>query len=149
MRSYVIPKQQIAKSLLATTFAGMAITPFAIAKSVDEGLPYAAFQRAANHLNQSERALANLTGIAPSTLSHQKNSKNARLSIENSEKLYRYVNLLQRSIEVFNDEDYAKKWFESANDAFEGKSPAEIARNEVGAEAVRDLLIRIEYGVFS
>ncbi len=149
MLSYTVPEYKEKKSLLRTTFVGDSITPFAIANLVEQGLPYVVFKRAADYLNQTETSLAKLTGIPISTLSHQKKSKKARLSVENSEKLYRYVNLLQRSIEVLNDEDYAKQWFQSPNDAFSDKSPAEVARNEVGAEAVHDLLNRIEYGVFS
>ena len=149
VKAYKITTQKLASTLLAITFGVSSANQLALVDAVETGVPYANFKKAAKRLDLSETGLAKLVGIASSTLSYQKKTKNARLSVDNSEKLYRYINLLERAIIVLNDESYALEWFRQPNAAFEGKSPAEIARNEAGAQMVLDLLGRVEYGVFS
>ena len=43
----------------------------------------------------------------------------------------------------------ARQWLEEPNRALGGASPLEMLDTDVGAEAVRDVLGRIEDGVFS
>lgn len=118
-----------------------------LADIVEAGAPYAALRRGASALDMSEHRFAEVIGIPSSTLSRRRKEK--RLSAAESERLYRFVQLLERATDVLEDAEYARAWLSTPNDAFGGKTPLDTAKTEPGAQAVHNLLTRVEYGVFS
>lgn len=50
---------------------------------------------------------------------------------------------------VFQSSEQASKWLVSPQKAFGGETPFNLASSDAGARKVRDLLGRIEHGVFS
>jgi uncharacterized protein (DUF2384 family) len=56
-----------------------------------------------------------------------------------------------RAAEVFGDEEKARSWMTSCRDIFGGHSPEELASSADPAQLRRvlEVLIRIDYGVFS
>jgi putative toxin-antitoxin system antitoxin component (TIGR02293 family) len=56
-----------------------------------------------------------------------------------------------RALEVFGDETKARSWMDTPRDIFGGRSPQELADTGDPAEQrhVLEVLIRIDYGVFS
>ena len=117
----------------------------ALVEAVDEGLDIAAFERVADGLSVTEKRLADLLRINVSTLARRKRS--GRLSVSESERLYRLAFLLERSVQVIGTLDAARNWLKNSKRALGGESPVEFARTEPGAREVEDLLGRIEYGV--
>jgi putative toxin-antitoxin system antitoxin component (TIGR02293 family) len=47
------------------------------------------------------------------------------------------------------DAEITRQWFKMPAKALGGKTPLEYADTEPGTQEVEDLLVRIEYGVFS
>ena len=133
------------KTPLEETFEGSSFLE--LADIVKAGAPYTALIRGAKMLNLSENRFADIVGIPSSTLARRRKEK--RLSVEESERLYRFIQLLERAIDVLEDADYARVWLGSPNEAFGAKTPLDIAKTEPGAQAVHNLLTRVEYGVFS
>ena len=88
-----------------------------------------------------------IINIAPRTLSRRK--KEGRLHTDESERLYRVVALVERASEVLEDESKAIRWLKSPKRALDGKTPLEYADTQVGIEEVKELLGRIEHGVFA
>ncbi len=114
---------------------------------IKEGLSVKAFYRLCKNLNISEKALANTLNIALSTLARRK--KTGRLTFEESERVYRIARLYDRTCEVFEDIEMARKWLKEPSWALGDVSPLEFAETELGAQEVDDLLGRIEHGVFT
>jgi uncharacterized protein (DUF2384 family) len=56
-----------------------------------------------------------------------------------------------RAMEVFGEEAKARSWMESPRDIFGGRSPRELAESGDATQQRRvlEVLIRIDYGVFS
>ncbi len=88
-----------------------------------------------------------IINIAPRTLSRRK--KEGRLHTDESERLYRVAALVERASEVLEDRATAIHWLKSPKRALDGKTPLEYADTQVGIEEVKELLGRIEHGVFA
>ena len=144
---YSVANQTSAKTPLEETFALSAGSFLELAELVQEGTPFAALSRGAAALGLSENRFAEALQIPSSTLSRRRKAQ--RLSLEESERLYRLVQLFERAVDVLEDTAYARAWLATPNDAFGGKTPFETAKTEPGAQAVHNLLTRVEYGVFS
>jgi putative toxin-antitoxin system antitoxin component (TIGR02293 family) len=66
-----------------------------------------------------------------------------------SEKIVSLADLYSYGYEVFEDEDKFNHWMFTANRALGGKAPYDLVDNLFGREEVRNLIGRIEYGVYS
>jgi putative toxin-antitoxin system antitoxin component (TIGR02293 family) len=111
------------------------------------GLPYGALQAVAAHLGLSVEATARSLGLPSRTLARRKET--GQLDMLESERVMRLADVASRAATVFGDEAYARAWLREANRALGGAKPLELLDTDVGAEAVRDVLGRIEHGVFS
>ena len=67
---------------------------------------------------------------------------------EESDRLYRLVQLYGLAADVMGNEDAGKDFMTTPARALAGRTPLETVRNEAGAKQVEDLLLRIEYGVY-
>lgn len=56
--------------------------------------------------------------------------------------------LLNRAGEVFGAAEKARRWLTRPHHSLDGRSPAEAAQTEEGLKKVRNLLGRIEHGVY-
>jgi putative toxin-antitoxin system antitoxin component (TIGR02293 family) len=116
-----------------------------VIEAVAQGLEVSAFERVAAALGVTEKRLAELLRIKPSTLARRK--RIGRLSSEESERLYRMAFLVERAVQVLGSLDGAQRWLTMDKRALGGVSPLVFAKTEPGAREVEDLLGRIEYGI--
>lgn len=68
---------------------------------------------------------------------------------EINERDYLIQSLLARAVEVLQDKDEALHWLNTPKKALGGKVPLDLAETQVGADEVKDLLSKIEHGVFT
>lgn len=116
-----------------------------VIEAVAQGLEVSAFERVAAALGVTEKRLAELLRIKPSTLACRK--RIGRLSSEESERLYRMAFLVEQAVQVLGSLDGARRWLTTDKRALGGVSPLVFAKTEPGAREVEDLLGRIEYGI--
>ena len=116
-----------------------------VVEAVDEGLNIEAFERVADTLGVTEKHLAALLRITPSTLARRK--RGGSLSVEESERLYRMAFLTERAVQVLGELEAARRWLSTAKRALGGETPLTFSRTEPGVREVEDLLGRIEYGI--
>jgi putative toxin-antitoxin system antitoxin component (TIGR02293 family) len=57
--------------------------------------------------------------------------------------------ITQLATDVFEDAQYAFAWLSEPNTALGDKSPIETLNSEKGTEVVKNLLLRIRYGVLN
>lgn len=126
---------------------GLAPDPAALIAAVKAGLDTKVFVDLARRLGISEAGLADVAGIAPTTLSRRKRA--GTLSPEEGDHVLRLAALLERATRLFEDEADAADWLRSPNVALGGIAPLAFADTELGAREVDDLLGRIEHGVYS
>ena len=117
-------------------------------KRLDKGLSYAAFERLKRRLKVTSQELADAALITQRTLARRK--KAGRMQSDESDRLVRLARVFSRAIELFEgDSDGAQRWLMRPNRAFGGVSPFEMAKTDVGAREVDNLIGRIEHGVIS
>jgi putative toxin-antitoxin system antitoxin component (TIGR02293 family) len=112
-----------------------------------QGLPVGAFDRLRERLDVPEKMLASTLNIAYRTLSRRK--KEGRFKTDESERVLRIAELYEKALDVLEDDEITRQWFKMPAKALGGRTPLEYADTEPGAQEVEDLLVRIEYGVFS
>jgi putative toxin-antitoxin system antitoxin component (TIGR02293 family) len=118
-----------------------------VVEALRRGLPVAAFEQLRDALDVSTRALAATTNIAVRTLARRKGE--GRLRKDESERILRIGALFDRATEVLEGREAARQWLKSPKRALGGRTPLEYADTEPGAREVENLLIRLDYGVFS
>ncbi|HET9651822.1 MAG TPA: antitoxin Xre/MbcA/ParS toxin-binding domain-containing protein [Usitatibacter sp.] len=123
-------------------------TPYEWASEVESGLPAGsalAFKEAVGLTNEE---LAALLGVSTRTLARWQPGK-SRLDLVSGDRLLRSARLYAIATEVLEDTRAAAQWLKSPQRGLAGAIPLELARTDVGARAVEELLGRMEHGVFS
>jgi putative toxin-antitoxin system antitoxin component (TIGR02293 family) len=119
-----------------------------LAKKVESGLSFDAFERVGKVSGLSTEALRGAIRIAPRTLARRRQEK--RLSPEESDRLVSLSRLLSLAIDLFEgDVCSALNWFTTKNRALGGISPISAASTEVGSREVESLIGRLEHGVYT
>lgn len=116
-------------------------------QAVERGLPFGVFTRLLEELDLSKSELAELAQIPTRTLNRRK--ERGFFSPTESERLYRFEQLLKAAERVLATRDDARQWLKTPVRALGGSTPLRFAKHESGAREVFDLLGRLEYGVFS
>ncbi len=96
-------------------------------------------------IGQSE--LSRALDIPERTLARRK--KEGVLSSDESGKMVRLAQVIERAVEVFEDDQAALNWLKTSNPALGGSSPLALLDTELGSLAVSNTLGRIEHGVFA
>lgn len=121
---------------------------FGLMRKVEKGLPFRAAERLCRNMALTLEELAELIQVRPRTLSRRK--EEGRLQPDESDRTVRASRLFGRALELFEgDAVAARAWLSSAQPALGGAVPLSIARTELGAREVEDLIGRLEHGVFS
>ena len=70
-----------------------------------------------------------------------------RLSVDESERTERIARVLAYAEYVWNDRDQAREWMSKPHRELQNNSPLEVARTELGARRVEDVLDKLLYGL--
>ena len=114
---------------------------------VREGLPWRAlrvFLAAASSTPQDQAWLADI--VAPRS-TRVRRERQGRLSPEESERLERLARLTVLAATVLESEAEAHDFLLRPHPLLRGEKPAALARTELGARQVEDLLWRLEYSL--
>ncbi len=91
--------------------------------------------------------LAKALSVTRATLINKK--KQQKFSTVLSERIMSLADIYSYGYEVFEDEDRFNQWMFRPNQALNGQAPYELMDNHFGREEVRNVIGRIEYGVYS
>jgi putative toxin-antitoxin system antitoxin component (TIGR02293 family) len=86
-------------------------------------------------------------GLARRTLARRKTLRT--LDANESERVVRLADALAHAIDVLGSREKARRWLGEPNRALGGASPMSLLDTGLGAQAVDELLVRIDHGVFS
>jgi putative toxin-antitoxin system antitoxin component (TIGR02293 family) len=86
--------------------------------------------------------------IPARTLKHRR-ARREPLSRDESDKLARLVRIFDHTVRVFGDLDRARAWLDKPKRRFEGRTPLDMLRTDVGGRAVEEMLGQIEHGMFA
>ena len=120
----------------------------ALLRAVDRGLPYSSYEHLRENAGLAESELLEWIKIAPRTADRRK--QQGRFEPDESDRLLRAARILGKALELFEgDRDEAVNWLMTEQPAFGGGIPLHLARTELGAREVENLIGRLEHGVFS
>ncbi|SIS76061.1 antitoxin Xre/MbcA/ParS toxin-binding domain-containing protein [Belliella pelovolcani] len=101
-----------------------------------------------DHYDLSVTQIAAILGTSEPTL-YRKIKSNALLNISDAVKLLEVTDLFLYGEDVLESRDNFFMWLDLPNTALGGLTPMEVITYPEGISKVRDLLSRIEYGVYS
>lgn len=91
--------------------------------------------------------LSKVLSVARATLINKKG--NDKFDIGLSEKIVSVADIYSYGYEVFEDESRFNNWIFRSNLALGGQSPYDLLDNQYGREEIKNLIGRIDYGVYS
>jgi len=83
--------------------------------------------------------------IAARTWRHRK-ARREPLTLEESDRVVRLARIQALAEDVFGDVEKGNRWLREPLGSLDGKSPLEVARSEVGARLVEQILAKIDWG---
>jgi len=115
--------------------------------AVRSGLPFSAFVALTTQLDISPQDVATVFGIPPRTVARRKEARH--LNPQESDRLYRVARVVSQAIEVLGSIDKARVWLKTPNRALGCEIPLTLLDTEIGARQVEEVLLRLNYGIFS
>ncbi len=91
--------------------------------------------------------LAKALSVTRATLINKQ--KDQKFGLVLSEKIVGLADIYSYGYEVFENEDRFNQWMFSSNQALGGKIPYDLIDNQFGREEVRNIIGRIDHGVYS
>jgi len=91
--------------------------------------------------------LSHVLDVARATLINKKGTEKFNQSL--SEKIVSLADIYSYGYEVFEDEDRFNQWIFRPNKSLGGSTPYSFLNNQYGREEVKNLIGRIDYGVYA
>ena len=86
--------------------------------------------------------------IPARTLKHRK-ARKERLTPDESDKLVRLVRVYDQAVRVLGDKEKALYWLSEPKERFDGRTPVQMLRTDLGGRMVEEMLGQILYGMFA
>ena len=121
-----------------------------LVKQIHQGVSCCGHRELADELGVTQNTLLRVTKIAPATLTRRRKSASGLLSPEESDRVYRVAAAYRRALQLFEGEaEAAWRWLSEPAKALGDDSPLQHLDTEAGAAEVRDLIGRLEHGVYT
>jgi putative toxin-antitoxin system antitoxin component (TIGR02293 family) len=91
--------------------------------------------------------LSKVLSVARATLINKKGA--AKFDMVLSERIVGVADIYSYGYEVFEDENRFNEWIFRSNQSLGGQAPYDLLDNQYGREEVKNLIGRIDYGVYS
>lgn len=121
--------------------------PGELREAVRQGLPFSALEELTRQLEISPQQCNAILGIPPRTMARRKEAQ--QLNPQESDRLYRVSRAASQAVDVLGSLDKARCWLKAPNRALGGDRPLDLLDTEIGARQVEDVLLRLNYGIFS
>lgn len=119
-----------------------------LVKQVEKGLPFSTVEALRQQMDLASKDMARLLDIKFRTYLRRKEA--GRLQPAESDRVLRASRLFARAQDLFDgDQEAARGWLMKPQRALGGATPLEIAKTEVGAREVEQIIGRLEHGVFT
>lgn len=140
-----IDAQSVARVMGGTRILGRRIRSLGdLRRAVETGLPVGALDAVIGHVASDRFTAAALKyAIVPKTTLHRRQ----RLTAEESQRLERLARMAALAEQVWEDVDRAHEFLVSAQPQLDGERPVDLARTDLGAREVEDLLMKLEYSL--
>ena len=114
---------------------------------VEEGISKKALENLKNNAELDYDQLAEMLNVARATLINKKG--NAKFNHDVSDKILGLADIYSYGYEVFEDRDRFNEWIFRKNQALGNQTPFDLLHNSFGREEVKNLIGRIDHGIYS
>jgi len=122
-------------------------TPLESHERVRKGISLGEVIRFMEHMGLTQQEAAALLGLPLRTFQRWLGAPAKKLDPTTGGRYYRAIKIVQHAAELLGSTSATLEWLRSPQRALGFRVPLELLATEPGAEAVEDLLGRIEYGV--
>lgn len=112
------------------------------------GISMKAVRNLQQHLRFTNREMSEVLAISESTLARREQSQR-NLTRDEAEKTIQLSALVVQGLEVFENEADFHRWLQLENPALGGERPQALLASALGREQIREVLGRIQWGIFS
>ena len=123
------------------------ITPYEKIEMINNGISKKDLEYLKQKSGLDYDQLAEVLSVARATLINKKGNEKFNQSL--SEKIVSLADIYAYGFEVFEDEDRFNTWVFRPNQSLGGKAPYNFLGNQYGREEVKNLIGRIDYGVYA
>lgn len=116
--------------------------------AVHKGFEPKVYRNIVERVKLSQSEFQHVTLIPVSTIKRRLKNEE-RFNTQESDAIYRLAMLLKLATELFDDEERALGWMRENVYGLGGKRPLDMVSTTVDVEIVKDLIGRLEHGVFS
>ena len=95
------------------------------------------------------RSMETAVGFSLRTLQRRKGLPNKPLTREQGGKVWQFAEVLALATDVMGSQEAAERWLESQVMALDRNRPIDLLATPAGIEMVKDLLGRLQYGVYT
>jgi putative toxin-antitoxin system antitoxin component (TIGR02293 family) len=122
------------------------LSPIEKMSVVEKGISKTALQNLKDKARLDYDQLAKLLNVARATLINKKGKE--KFNEDVSDKILGLAEIYSYGYEVFEDRDRFNEWVFSSNRGLGGQAPFDILHNSFGREEVKNLIGRIDYGIY-
>ena len=115
--------------------------------AVRRGLPFSTMETLSDQLELSPQQCSEVLAIPARTVARRRENK--QLNPQESDRLYRVARAASQAVEVLGSLDKARLWLKTPNRALSCEPPLDLLDTEIGARQVEEVLLRLNYGIFS
>jgi putative toxin-antitoxin system antitoxin component (TIGR02293 family) len=113
------------------------------------GIPAEAMVRLfAGVLSLSSNVLLATLGISERSFARRKAAPKTRLPVDESERLWRFAEVLAQATRVFGSQAEAEHWLVRPAIGLDHRNPIDLLRTHPGTRLVSEYLTRIEHGIY-
>ena len=112
-----------------------------------EGLPIGALTSLQQKMHFTNKEFSKVMGMSESTLIRRYKSGHI-LDKSEAQTAIQIASIWAKGLEVFEADDF-KHWLNTKNQALGGSKPIDLLDTPLGREQIKDLLLRIEWGIYS
>lgn len=123
---------------------------------IESGLPESSLTVLIRHVDilHDQQNLKKALGISLRTLQRRKEKADSSaqprtLTLDQSNRTWKFAETLSKAIEVLGTQRAAEQWLVTPAMALNRRCPLDLMSTQAGSELVDDLLIRMEYGVYT
>lgn len=100
-------------------------------------------------LSLSSTVLLATIGISERSFARRKAAPKTRLPVDESERLWRFAEVLAHTTRVFGSQAEAEQWLDRPAIGLDRRKPIDLLRTHPGTHLVNEFLTRIEHGVYT
>jgi putative toxin-antitoxin system antitoxin component (TIGR02293 family) len=116
-----------------------------LVEKIKEGFSTKSITAISETLNLSTESTLSVVNLSKQTW--MRRQKLGRLTPEESDRVWRINNLIEKASRLLGSEGLASEWLKTPSPALDGATPLQYASTEPGARAVEQLIGRLEHGI--